>query len=214
MKTKNLFVSVVLTLFVCTLICAVLIYPFGANRAYAEEAEGTETEIITEVPETEQGEESETDKKVNILIGKVNGFLESTTSKWETTWKPLIIGGGTTALGLLGAVFFAIKFCKKARNTVLKFRVKNKELETEKNALTEKLNYMEQREQEQNALIRELTALNAGINKSNEIAERTDKKVGYIARGAVHAWAECAPAAREAVKAIDGTVNEDEENAD
>ena len=59
-----------------------------------------------------------------------------------------------------------------------------------------------------------MTALNAGINKSNEIAERTDKKVGYIARGAVHAWAECAPAAREAVKAIDGTVNEDEENAD
>ena len=211
MKTKNLFVSVVLALFVCTLICAVLIYPFGANRAYAEEAEGTETEIITEVPETEQGEESETDKKVNILIGKVNGFLESTTSKWETTWKPLIFGSSTAVLGLLGAIFLVIKNGKKFKNKILAFMVKNKELEVEKKTLTEKLEYMNKRDQEQNALIMELSAIKEGVNRSNEIAEKTDKKITYIARGTVHAWAECAPAVRETVKAIDGTVNEDDE---
>ena len=70
---------------------------------------------------------------------------------------------------------------------------------------------MHKADQEQNALIMELSAIKEGVNRSNEIAEKTDKKITYIARGTVHAWAECAPAVRETVKAIDGTVNEDDE---
>lgn len=210
MKTKKLRISALLALFVCLFFCVIAVLSLNLNTVRAEEINAEETEI-TAVSGEEETEETETDKKINALIGKVNGYMDSAVSKWETAWKPFIIGISTAALGLIGAIFTGIKIAKKARNKVLAFRVKNKELETEKKSLTEKLEYMTQREQEQNALIAELIALKEGVNRSNEIAEKTDKKITYIARGTVHAWAECAPAVRETVKAIDGTVNEDDE---
>ena len=210
MKTKKLRISALLALFVCLFFCVIAALSLNLNTVRAEEINAEETEI-TAVSGEEETEETETDKKINALIGKVNGYMDSAVSKWETAWKPFIIGISTAALGLVGAIFTGLKIAKKARNKVLAFRVKNKELETEKKSLTEKLEYMTQREQEQNALIAELIALKEGVNRSNEIAERTDRKITYIARGAHHAWVECAPAAREVVKAIDGTVNEDDE---
>ncbi len=208
MKTKKLCISALLALFVCLFFCVIATLSLNLNTVRAEEINAEETEITAVNGETE---ESETDKKINALIGKVNGYMDSAVSVWETTWKPLVIGISSSALGLIGAIFVGITIAKKARNKVLAFRVKNKELETEKKSLTEKLEYMTKREQEQNALIMELSAIKEGVNRSNEIAEKTDKKITYIARGTVHAWAECAPAVRETVKAIDGTVNEDDE---
>lgn len=208
MKTKKLRISALLALFVCLFFCVIAFLSLNLNTVRAEEINAEESEITAVNGETE---EFETDKKINALIGKVNGYMDSAVSVWETTWKPLVIGISSSALGLIGAIFVGITIAKKAQNKVLAFRVKNKELETEKKSLTEKLEYMTKREQEQNALIMELSAIKKGVNRSNEIAERTDKKITYIARGTVHAWAECAPAVRETVKAIDGTVNEDDE---
>ena len=210
MKTKKLRISALLALFVCLFFCVIAALSLNLNTVRAEEINAEETEI-TAVSGEEETEETETDKKINALIGKVNGYMDSAVSKWETTWKPLIFGSSTAVLGLIGAIFLVIKNGKKFKNKILAFMVKNKELEVEKKTLTEKLEYMNKRDQEQNALIMELSAIKEGVNRSNEIAEKTDKKITYIARGTVHAWAECAPAVRETVKAIDGTVNEDDE---
>ena len=210
MKTKKLRISALLALFVCLFFCVIAALSLNLNTVRAEEINAEETEI-TAVSGEEETEETETDKKINALIGKVNGYMDSAVSKWETTWKPLIFGSSTAVLGLLGAIFLVIKNGKKFKNKILAFMVKNKELEVEKKTLTEKLEYMNKRDQEQNALIMELSAIKEGVNRSNEIAEKTDKRITYIARGTVHAWAECAPAVRETVKAIDGTVNEDDE---